>query len=412
MEPINKYISTKLNMDNIVTDILIDLDMFSRLPPNVSVHLDRNGHFIITAQYLSNILGTQTIANIVKAHNTKKLIKDLHNFGQKIVNVMASELEFIKENIDKNVDINIITQSVKIISVICREFKLAYYGLPDIENGGMQGLVETLKTNSLILQLKNAINFIKESVEFAKKSLNKLQLEKIDDLVNCPEIHFTDEEWEDHMKIIPSLNKEYVGIFKYYINYSSILTFNQFEYNNINKNWWDEIIKVDGVSIYLGAVPIIQSVGGYFKNLERNDLITLQNLNIKAVLSATEIFENNSEGYIYSPVTPLQWKNNNFKHYQTPCSDFYTMYVETLQKGVEFINWNIRNGRSIYVHCKSGKSRSLLIVAGWFVKYLGYTSDDAITYIKSKRVQAGFGKTSKKMHVLKKYEEMINNKLL
>lgn len=120
----------------------------------------------------------------------------------------------------------------------------------------------------------------------------------------------------------------------------------------------------------------------------------------------TEVFENTSTGYMYSPVTPNEWKDAKFKHYQIPSSDFCTMHVETIQKGVEFIHWCIKNGVSIYVHCKSGKSRSFLIVVAYFVKYLEYTISDAINYVKSKRIQAGFGKNSTKMNVLEKFEQL------
>jgi protein-tyrosine phosphatase len=407
MEQMNKENTLYSNMDDAIVNILIDLDMFSRLGPNISVHLDRNEHFIITAKYLSNIIGVQTMANIIKSHSTKTLVTDLHNFTQKIINVLNDKLEIVKQNNNEEIKV----QSIKLISIICREFKLAYTGLPDIKNGGMQGLMETLKNDPSILQLKNAISFMKESIESIKKTLDKLQLVQDDDIINCPEIHFTDDEWEEHMKIVPSLNTEYVGLYKYYINYSSILTLNQFEYINNKQNWWDKIIEFEnGTSIYLGALPIIQSMGGYVEHFEKNHLIALQNLNIKAILSVVEIFENNSTGYIYSPVLPIEWRKANFKHYQIPSSDFCTMHMETLQKGVEFIHWNIKNNRSIYVHCKSGKSRSFLVVVSYLVKYLGYTAENALNYVKSKRIQAGFGKTSTKIDLLRKFEQVVNNK--
>jgi protein-tyrosine phosphatase len=381
-------------MDYAIKNILIDLDMFSRLGPNLSVHMDRHDHFIITAKYLSNFIGAQTVANIAKTHSTKKLVTDLYNFTKKIMDVLIEKLEIVKENTNDKIT----SQSTNIISIICKKFKLAYIGLPDIKNGGMQGLIETYKTDPLILPLKNAISFMKESIDSIKLELDKLQLEQIND-ATFPEINFTDEEWEDHMHLIPSFNIEYVGLYEYYINYSLILSLNQLTYTN-GINWWDEIIKVNGISIYLGALPIENIVTG------RNDLVELQKLNVQAILSAIKLFENTSKGYVYSPIDPIKWRENNFKHYQAPSSDFCSTHIETVGEGVEFMHWNIINGRPIYVHCKSGKSRSLLIVAAYFVKYLGYGAEDAITYIKSKRKQAGFGKKSTKMQVLKRYEEI------
>lgn len=394
--------------NNKISYILKNLDMFSRLPQNLSVHLDRNNNFIITAKYMSYVIGAQTSANIFKSHSTKKLIKDLHDFTQLIINVINDEFENLqddKTSKDKKI------KCAKIISIICREFKLAYNGLPDTR-GGIFGLTETYKNDNSVLQLKNAISYMKESIDLTKKKLGILilnELDKSDALIDCPEIYFTDDDWENTMKIIPLLKTEYVGIFKYYINYSLILSLNKLRYNT-DENRWDKIHCINGVDIYLGELPLIQGTGGYIQSLEFNDLITLYNLGIKAILSVTEIFENSSEGYIYSPVMPIDWQTFHFKHYQIPSSDFCSIHEETLHKGAAFIDWNIKNKRSIYIHCKSGKSRSFAVLMAYFIKYLGYNYDDAFNYIKSKRVQVKFGKNSAKVHVLKKFEKNIINK--
>lgn len=380
-----------------IEDILIDLDMFSRLPANTMVHLSRDNHFIITAQCGAYIVGVQTIANIWKVHTTKKLINDLQNFSQQIIDVLQTELKMItQDTINKY-------EHIKIILIIYREFKLAFNGLPNTLNSGMSGLLQTLKNDPLFIKLLDVMIFMKDSINNVKKIINTLDL----DSKYCPEVNFSDDDWEYIMNIVPLLKKEYVGIYKYYINYSSTLTFKQLNFY-AQGNYWDEIIKFnDKTSLFLGELPIIKGVCGYF---ERNDLERLVQLGIKAVLSVTEIFENNTEGYIYSPVMPNDWKKVGIKHYQIPSSDHCSMHLEISQKGVEFTHWNIKNDRSVYVHCKEGKSRSFLIVLCYLIKYLGYTSFDAINFVKSKRVQAGFGKNSDKMYVLKKFENIVNKK--
>lgn len=376
-------------MNDTILKILVDLDMFSRLGPNLYIHLDRNGRFIVTSKNWAFISGTQTLVTICKSHMTQKLINDLHNFFGLIIDILNVELEKINNDDDDKL------KSIKMVSVICREFKLAYVGLPSVLNGGLNGLVETYKNDNLILQLKNVISYAYESINIIKKTLNTITQ---NNNLECPEKTFTNDDWENAMHIIPSLQSEYVNMYKYYINYSSILTLNIFD----KYNWWDEIICFDNnVRIYLGALPIVSNLD---KNLNRNDLKSLKNMGVDAVLSVVEVFENNANGYIYEPVKPTDWKNADVKHYQIPSSDFCTMHIETLEKGVEFMHWNIKNGRTIYVHCKSGKSRSFLIVVSYFVKYLGYTAYDAIKYVKNKRVQAGFGKNSTKMEVLERFE--------
>lgn len=392
------------NLDDIILNFLVDLDMFSRLPPNVSVHLDRNNHFIITAQNISYIWGAQTIANALKSHTITKLIFDLDNFFNQIIKILANELEIINITHDHNIKL----QSIKRILIICREFKLAYIGLPDTNKSGLCGLIETYKNDSRAWELANTINSAKKSFDYFGKMTNKIYAElknniQYDD--DCLESNFTDDDWENAMKNISSLKKEYTGLYKYYLGYSTALTLTRLQYDDTQINRWDEIIRFDNnVSIYLGGLPVISNISNYFG---RNDLIDLQKLNIGAVLSIAEIFENVSLGYIYSPVTPTNWKNVNIKHYQIPTPDYCSVHIETIYKGVEFIQWNIKNNRSVYVHCKSGKSRSFLIVVSYLIKYLRYNIDEALNFVKSKRIQAGFGPTSKKLDILKMFANIV-----
>ena len=380
--------------NDLLKNICIDLDMFSRLPVNTLVHLNRDNHFIITAKQFSYIYGTQSLANLWKSHTTEKLIKDLDNFSKTIIDTIT-ELSISSDTNKEN---------IKKILVICRDVKLACSGSPDIPNGGMCGLIETLKHDPLMSQLSDVIYSLKFDVEKIKRYIVTTYVETN----NCPESKFTDEEWENAMGITTFFNTEYVSIYKYYIGYSAAFMFNQIKYSP-EYNTWDEIIRFDnGAKIYLGEIPIIKGFVGYF---ERNDLVALINLGIKAVLSVTEIFENNTGGYIYSPVTPSQWENANIKHYQIPSADYCGMHLETVQKGVEFIHWNVKNGRAIYVHCKSGKSRSFLIVVCYLIKYYNFTSEQSIKYIKSKRIYSGFSENSAKTLVLEKFENMVRENL-
>jgi hypothetical protein len=362
-------------MDNTIQNIAVDLAMFARLPPNTQVHLNRNNRFIITAKNMPYMLGAQTLANICKGHTTQKLIKDLHVFFQHIVNVL--------NNNDNT-----------IISVICRDFKLAYSGLPEFEYGGMRGLLQTYKTDPSIKQLSNVLSFMTDSIKYFEKYI---------DLDKCPEEDFDDDKWIKAMKKIPLLDTEYVGLTEYYINYSIPLTLNQLLYDDINLFRWTEV-HVDennGAKVIFGALPIIVYQTG------RNDCTDIVNLGVGAVLSMNKKFETMSTGYVYSIVTYNDWLAHNIFCYQLPTSDYCSVHLEIVQIGVEYINWAIQKGISIYVHCKSGKSRSLLIVAAYFVKYLGYTSDGAIKLLTSLRTQAGFGPNSTKMDTLKMYESIV-----
>jgi hypothetical protein len=375
------------NTNNLL-NFIPDFDMFSRLEPNTLVHLNRFNQFMITAQSASHIIGAQTIANYYKERTISKLIADLDNFSKKFIKLMYTELKLVLHH----------QESPRIVRLMCREFKLGYYGLQHIENGGMQGLLITLQDDPDIPKLKNIFTFMQINIDIIKKETDSLGKSIFD----CPEFDFTDEDWRRILAIVPNLQLETTPFFKYYINYSAILTFNKLKSDG---NWWDCICKFDnGAELYLGAIPTINSLG-------HNHLLELKDLGIEAVACLTEVFENNSLGYIYSPVLPIDWKTANIYFYHVPNPDFCTMGVDSTLKVVAFIRWNIQNGRKIYVHCKSGKSRSFLGVCAYLVIDHGYTAEGAVAYVKSKRKQAGFGKNSNKIATLKEIEELRNNKV-
>jgi len=60
-------------------------------------------------------------------------------------------------------------------------------------------------------------------------------------------------------------------------------------------------------------------------------------------------------------------------------------------KILEQIDWNLKNKRSVLVHCVMGIQRSCAVVACYLIKYYKMTPVEAIAYIKSKRPIAFFG---------------------
>lgn len=60
-----------------------------------------------------------------------------------------------------------------------------------------------------------------------------------------------------------------------------------------------------------------------------------------------------------------------------PAEDF-TRAVDALEGMIR------RNGRTL-VHCHAGRSRSLVVVAGYLVRHRNFTPEDALNLVKSKR---------------------------
>lgn len=164
-------------------------------------------------------------------------------------------------------------------------------------------------------------------------------------------------------------------------------------------HWFDLIYDHD-VKIYLGGMPL---KSGPLNIENRNDLVTIQHLGINAVLSVVEGFENKSDGYLYSPITPDQWETVNIKFCQIPIPDFGTVSLEKIHTCVEYIHWNVKNKRNIYCSCVVGRNRSNLVMMAYFIKHLNYTSIEAYEHIKHKRPQV----QNKHFKILQKYEQII-----
>ena len=175
--------------------------------------------------------------------------------------------------------------------------------------------------------------------------------------------------------------------------------------NNIGGwNWFDKIHDINfldnNVSLYLGAMPLKSNLLGMEY---RNDKDILIDNEVGAVLSVVEHFENNTLGYICSPITPNEWSLNNIKYLQVPIPDFCLVPLEKIQICVEYIHWNVRNKRNVYISCRVGVNRSCLIAMAYLVKYENFTSLKAYEYIKSKRIQVKNGHYK----ILQKYEKLL-----
>lgn len=79
-----------------------------------------------------------------------------------------------------------------------------------------------------------------------------------------------------------------------------------------------------------------------------------------------------------------------WKQISTP--DYRPVKGDLIDKGADFIHQEIRAGRNVYVHCKSGKGRSATMVAAYLIKYRGFSADEAVMLIKSQRSQVSIGK--------------------
>ena len=79
---------------------------------------------------------------------------------------------------------------------------------------------------------------------------------------------------------------------------------------------------------------------------------------------------------------------SNIKYCHLKISDMPSFHiVPYFERATSFINNAHINNGTILVHCQMGISRSTTCVIAYFIRYLGYTAVDALSFIKRKRPQ-------------------------
>ena len=118
----------------------------------------------------------------------------------------------------------------------------------------------------------------------------------------------------------------------------------------------------------------------------------LQDLRIYYVLNCTAECENKD----YPDIEYYQARINDLPNFNI--SVFF-------KKTNQFIHQAKASGKSILIHCQLGISRSTTCLIAYMIKYLGYTTINALQFIKTKRpyVMPNFGF----LQQLKNYEEKI-----
>lgn len=153
-------------------------------------------------------------------------------------------------------------------------------------------------------------------------------------------------------------------------------------------DWWSLILEKQGLnqqaSLYLGALPIQKRV---FKHLLRDDCYALSKLGVDAVLSVVEPYELTKSGWVILPVTPEQWELAQIEHTLFHAEEYRAINLEDLREGAQWIHDRLSQGRSVYVHCKAGRGRSVLIVLCYLIKYHDKSVEEALKLLKSKRRQ-------------------------
>ncbi|KAK1128083.1 Phosphatidylglycerophosphatase and protein-tyrosine phosphatase 1 [Melipona bicolor] len=147
-----------------------------------------------------------------------------------------------------------------------------------------------------------------------------------------------------------------------------------------SRNWYDRIDE----TVILGALP--------FRSMTKQ---LMDEENVQGVVSMNEDYELQ----LFSN-TKKEWEKHNVEFLQLSVTDiFHSPSQEKLLLGVNFINkfGNVSNElnssteadkthpRTIYVHCKAGRTRSATLVGCYLMMKNQWTPKEAVTYMQQKR---------------------------
>jgi len=150
------------------------------------------------------------------------------------------------------------------------------------------------------------------------------------------------------------------------VTFYPTLLYNVFMEKVTQRNWYDRIDE----TVILGALP--------FRTISQK---LIEEENVRCIISM-------NEGYELEHFTPHpdEWKKMGVEHCQLSTRDiFETPSHEKLVQGVSTIESFSKNGKSVYVHCKAGRTRSATLVGCYLMAKHNWTPEQAIENIVSKR---------------------------
>lgn len=151
-----------------------------------------------------------------------------------------------------------------------------------------------------------------------------------------------------------------------------------FRPRNYNEIVWDG----SGPSnIYLGALP--NQLNGFGKHL-------VEEKGIDSVFSINESWERRPQ-FLYVPYTSENWQQLGVDYKEMHVIDHTPLSPDELAEAAEYIHRAVSVGKKIYVHCRAGHGRSAMAVAGYLIKYMGKTAQQAIDIIVNCRPTSTVG---------------------
>lgn len=158
---------------------------------------------------------------------------------------------------------------------------------------------------------------------------------------------------------------------------------------------WSWYSRIDEV-IVLGALP--------FRSMVK-DLIEKEN--VGAIVCCTEDYETQ---VAWKAVDEKEWKKYGVKFFALPMTDFVgTTSRKSIEEAVKFVDDVAQHGKSVYVHCKAGRTRSAMFATCYLMHKNDWYPNVAFEFIKLKRPQAVLGNAH--WRTVNEYRRFLDHKI-
>lgn len=109
--------------------------------------------------------------------------------------------------------------------------------------------------------------------------------------------------------------------------------------------------------------------------------------------------------WLGTPITPEEWAVAGIIQCFGSTNDFAPPLLSVIDTCVAFLDEQIQQGKTTYVHCKAGRGRSTVIVLAYLMKHQDMTLDQAYDYVRQRRPHISLH--SKQRHILVQYLKLI-----
>ncbi|KAK6738429.1 hypothetical protein RB195_020500 [Necator americanus] len=143
--------------------------------------------------------------------------------------------------------------------------------------------------------------------------------------------------------------------------------------NYLQPHKWTWYNRVDD-NLIVGALP--------FKSMQ-DELINKEN--VGGVVCCVEDYELK---LAYNAIQKEDWRAAGVEVHDIPMTDFFGSTGRAqIDSAVHFMEGVAAKGKSVYVHCKAGRTRSATVAACYLMKTRNWLPNVAVEFLKSKRPQ-------------------------